>query len=153
MGSIPSSSVSLIRLSNPIGWGNVPLTYSDSWPWKSFGEFRRCAYVDVCAEVEFKHLGVSVRGIAQRFSDSHPGSKTKVQAFLNLWEPEIRAVQEGETPWYKERLEQELGNHVDFELILVAYTEDDDDSDSLFGPDLRDPDTDLELIASCITIR
>jgi len=33
---------------------------------------------------------------------------------------EIQAVENGETPFYKVRLEEELKDHVDFELILVA---------------------------------
>jgi len=61
--------------------------------------------------------------MAQRFSICHPGSKTRVQATLDLWESEIRAVENGETPLYKSRLEEELGNYVDLELILIPNTE------------------------------
>ena len=36
-------------------------------------------------------------------------------------ESEVQAVENGETPVYKARLEEELKDHVDFELILVAF--------------------------------
>ena len=100
LGSIPSSSVSLIRVSNPLRIGGAPMTYSNSWPWK-----------------------VSIRKIAQRYSDRHSGLKTRVRATLDLSESEIQAVENGEKPFYKTRLEEELGDHVDLELILVVLPE------------------------------
>jgi len=145
LGLIPSSSVSLVRVTNPSRWGYAPSTYSGSWPWESLEELYQRAYVGSSTRAELVHLGVSVREIARRFSDRHPGSKTRVEASLNLWESEVRAVEDGETPWYKERFEEELGNHVDLELILVSYPEYEDD--------LPDSGTDTKPMASCITIR
>ena len=80
----------------------------------------------------FTHLGVSIRKIAQRYSDHHSGLKTRVQATLDLTESEAQAVQNGEVLLYKTRLEEELGDHVDFELILVTWPD----------PELSEPDTD-----------
>ena len=123
LGLIPSNSVSLIHLGNPLRWGTAPTTYNDSWPWKSFEEFQ--LYIldlegyDVPAE--FTHLGISIRKIAQRFSDHHTGSKTRVRATLDLTESEIEAVGNGETPLFKARLEEGLGDYVDLELILRLW--------------------------------
>ena len=116
---IPSDSVSFIRVSNYFGIGDCPTTYSDSWPWESLGEFERRSYIEDDQLAEFTHLCDSIRKIAKRFSARHPGSKTRVQATLGLTESEIRAVENGETPLYKARLEEELGDCVDFELILI----------------------------------
>jgi len=69
---------------------------------------------------EFADLGISIRKIARRYSDHHSGLKTLVRATLELSELEIRAVGNGEAPLYKARLEEELGDLVDFELIPVA---------------------------------
>ena len=69
---------------------------------------------------EFTDLGVSIRKIARRYSDHHSGLKTRVLAGLDLTESEIQAVENGEAPFYKTRLEEELGGHVDFEWIPVA---------------------------------
>ena len=122
LGSIPSSSVSLIRISNPLEIGDTPTTYSDSWPWESFEEFECCAEGATDEELaEFTHLGVSIRKIAQRYSDHHSGLKTRVRATLHLTELEIQAVENGETPFYKTRLEEELRDYVDFDLTLVAH--------------------------------
>jgi len=123
LGSIPSSSIHLVQISNPFGIGDAPMTYSDSWPWGSFEEFehrRSCMDDDDLAV--FADLGFSIRKIAQRYSDHHSGLKTRVRATLCLTESEIQAVEDGEVPFYKTRLEEELGGHVvlDFELISVA---------------------------------
>jgi len=139
LDSIPSSSVSLIHISNPLGIGDSPMTYSDSWPWESFREFKHRHLHDYRL-VELTHLGVSIRKIGRRYSDHHPGLKTRVRGTLNLRQSEVQAVENGETPVYKVRLEEELKDYVDFELILVAPqpepevesdtdTDDTDDSD------------------------
>ena len=97
------------------------MTYSGSWPWESFEEFEKyCSDTSDADLAEFVHLGVSIRNIARSFSGSHPGSKTRVRATLDLLESEIRAVENGETPFYNARLEEELGHHVDLELALIA---------------------------------
>ena len=70
---------------------------------------------------EFTDLGVSVRKIARRHSDNHSGLKTQVRATLALTESEIQAVENGESPVYKARLEEELGGYVNYELILVVH--------------------------------
>ena len=123
LGSIPSDSVSIIHLGNPLRWGTAPTTYDDSWPWESFEDFRLYlldleAY-DVLAELT--HLGASIRKVAQRFSDRHPGSKTRVRATLDLTESEIKAVENGGIPLFKTKLEEELGNFADVELILRPW--------------------------------
>ena len=82
--------------------------------------FRSCGDDELA---EFAHLGISIRKIAQRYSGRHPGSKTRVQASLDLREPEIQAVENGDIPFYKAKLEEELGNHVDLELILVPFVQ------------------------------
>ena len=70
------------------------------------------------------------RKIARKYSDNHSGLKTRVRATLGLTELEIRAVENGESPVYKARLEEELGGHVDFELILVAWPDPRLESDT-----------------------
>ena len=74
---------------------------------------------DVLAELT--HLGASIRKVAQRFSDRHPGSKTRVRATLDLTESEIKAVKNGGIPLFKTKLEEELGNFADVELILRPW--------------------------------
>jgi len=68
---------------------------------------------------EFTVLGASIRKIAQRYSSRHPGSKTRVLASLDLEESEIRDFENEEILSYKAKLQEVLGNHVDFELILI----------------------------------
>ena len=107
------------------------MTYSDSWPWGSFEKYERycsCIYDEDLEE--FMHLGDSIRKIARKYSDNHSGLKTRVRATLGLTELEIRAVENGESPVYKARLEEELGGHVDFELILVAWPDPRLESDT-----------------------
>ena len=122
LDSIPSSSVSVVHISNPLRIGTAPMTYSDSWPWESFEEFEhyRSRMDNHDPEVS-THLGVSIQKIGQRYSDHHSGLKTRVRATFSLMESEVQAVENGETPFYKARLEEELKDHVDFELILVAF--------------------------------
>ena len=61
------------------------------------------------------------RKIARRYSDHwHSGLKTRVRATLDLTKLEIQAVESGEAPLYKTRLEEELGDHVGSELIPVC---------------------------------
>jgi len=97
------------------------MIYSDSWPWKSFEEFEnRHSYVDDGDLAEFMHLGVSILKIAQIYSDHHSGLKTRVRATVCLTESEIQAVEDEEASFYKTRLEEESGDHVYFELILVS---------------------------------
>ncbi len=119
LGSIPSNSISLIHLHNPGRLGRAPTTYTNSWPWTTSWEFEH--YISSLTEkrlAEFVHLGVTIRKMARRFSDHHPGSKTRVRATLSLSPAEIQAVENGETPLYKMRLEEELRDFVDLELIL-----------------------------------
>ena len=131
LGSISSDSVSLIHINNPIRWGNAPTTYNDSWPWKSFEEFeRRLSQLHENELAEFTHLGVSIRKIARRYSQNHPGSKTRVRATTDLKESEIHAVENGELPFFKTSLEEELGNYVNLELILEPYSEFEYNSDT-----------------------
>jgi len=105
LASIPSSSVSLICIANPHGFGDAPMTYSDSWRWESLEKYERhCLIRRVEIQAEFTRLSTSIRKIAQRFSSCHPKSKTQVRATLTLWESEVRAVENGETPLYKAKL-------------------------------------------------
>ena len=68
LDSIPSSSVSVIHISNPLRIGTAPMTYTNSWPWESFDEFEhyRSRMDNHDLEV-FAHLGVSIRKIGQIF--------------------------------------------------------------------------------------
>ena len=97
------------------------MTYSGSWPWGPFEQFEeyRSGTSDAVL-AEFVDLGVSILKIARGFSGSHPGPKTRVRATLDLLESEIHAVENGETPLYNVRLEEELGDYVDLELTLIA---------------------------------
>ena len=126
LGLIPSDSVSLIRLDNPLRFGYAPMTYNDSWSWKSFEEFQLYLSDVEGYNVlsELMDLSISIRKIAQRFSDRHPGSKTRVRATLDLAESEMEAVEKGGIPLFKARLEEELGNCVELELILRPWSED-----------------------------
>ena len=65
----------------------------------------------------FTDLGVSIRKIAQRYSNRHPGSKTRVRASFDLEESGVRAVENGDIPSYKAKLKEDLGDCVDFELV------------------------------------
>jgi len=89
----------------------------------SFEGFQRRSFVSESQLAELMHLGVSIRKIAQRYSGRHPGSKTRVRAGLHLKESEVRAVENGDIPFYKAKREEELADHMDFELILVPYVQ------------------------------
>ena len=112
LDSIPSSSVSLIHFNYPFLWG-----------YASLKEFTRLSAVDKYELAEFAVLGASIRKIAQRYSNRHPGSKTRVRTNLILEELEIRDFENGEIPSYKAGLQEALGNHVDFELILESFVD------------------------------
>ena len=135
---IPSNSIPLIHLGNPLRLGSAPTIYSDSWPWKSFEEFEGyISDLDKYGLAEFVHLGVSIRKIARGFSDHHPGSKTRVRATLDLTESEAQAVGNGAIPIFKTRVEEELSKYVDLELIPIPCPEDQPE------PELE-PDTDAD---------
>ena len=72
---------------------------------------------------KFTHLGVLVRRIAQRYSGRHSGSKSGVRTSLDLEESEVWVVGNGDIPFHKAKPEEELGNHLDLELILVPFVQ------------------------------
>ena len=123
LGSIPSSYVSLICVYNPLGWGDAPMTYTNFWPWESFGTFERPLFVSDSELAEFTQLGVSIRKIAQRYSSRHPGLKTRVRASRGLEELAVRAVENDDVPLYKANFKEELGNCVDFKPILLSWVQ------------------------------
>ena len=113
LGSIPSSSVSLIRLCDPQGITGT--TYNSCWghPLRVFQHYRDG--LDQL-ETEYAKLGVSIRKIAQGFSDHHHGLKTRVQVIYQPTEQEAQAINNGEIPFFMTTLEEELGVHVTLEL-------------------------------------
>jgi len=96
--SIPSDSVTLIRLHDPQGvlgttynscWG-IPLNHFE----KRLDDFK-------CDDLpEYGKLGVSIRKIAQRFSERHHGLKTRVHVIYRPAREERQAFKDGEIPFF-----------------------------------------------------
>jgi hypothetical protein len=115
LGSIPSNSVSLIRLRDPEGASST--TYNGCWE-HSLRVCQTCLDKLGQFETEYARLGVSIRKIAQRFSDHHRGLKTRVQVLYQPMGKEAQGIDNGEIPYFMTRLEEGLGAHVTLELIL-----------------------------------
>lgn len=125
LGSIPSNSVSLIHLHHPPGIAGT--TYNSCWGHSPrFFEVRR-RNLEQSEIPEYERLGVSVRKIAQRFSDHHRGRKTRVRAVYRPTETKARAIDSGEIPFFMTKLEEELGAHVILELDLLFPLPDEVD--------------------------
>lgn len=117
--SIPSDSVTLIRLHDP--QGVLGTTYNSCWgiPLSHFESHLDNFKSDDIPEYE--KLGVSIRKIAQRFSERHCGLKTRVQVIHRPALEETQAFKDGEIPFFMTKLEEELGTHVTLGLNLHPY--------------------------------
>ena len=119
LSSIPSGSISLIRVFNSPGFGDVLITYSDSWPWESFGQFERHRSPTSDADLGVRAFGwlsseasPAIFQLQLWIEDPSSGlSRPLGTGGLGSWD--------GETPLFETRLEEELGNRVDLELILA----------------------------------
>jgi len=123
--SIPSDSVTLIRLHDP--WGVLGTTYNSCWgiPLDHFE-----SHLDdfKCEDLpEYEKLGVSIRKVAQRFSERHCGLKTRVQVIYRSAREETQAFKDGEIPFFMTKLEEELGTHVTLGLNLHLHPSDTED--------------------------
>jgi len=122
LGSIPSNSVTLVRLCEPDGI--VGTTYNRCWG-HSLSYFEACRNgLERFWIPEYERLGVSIRKIAQRFSEHHCGLKTRVQVVYQPMEMEAQAIDNGEIPFFISKLEEELGTHVTLELDLLPLLPD-----------------------------
>ena len=116
ISSIPSDSVTLIRLHDPEG--TVGTTYNSCWG-IPLDEFKLHLSSFIHDDLpEYETLGVSIRKIAQRYSGRHRGSKTRVQVIYKPMCQEMQAFKEGEIPFFMTKLEEELGSYVTLELDL-----------------------------------
>jgi hypothetical protein len=116
LDSIPSNSTSLIHLYNP-----RPGIYFDGS--ESFCSWSVAQFEDYIFDLEqntmpeWRELGVSLRKIAQRFCDHHPGLKTRVRISPQLWDADsAQAIHKVDIPFFQTELEKEVGNYVAFEL-------------------------------------
>ena len=122
LGSIPSNSVALIRLHHPEGITGT--TYNSRWG-HSLEHFESFLDDLVRFEIpEYERLGVSIRKIAQRFSERHCGLKTRVHVIYRPSKKEAQAIADGEVPFFMTKLEEELGTLVALELKLPPFVPD-----------------------------
>ena len=71
---------------------------------------------------EYSTLGVSIRTIAQRFSERHHGSKPRVKVVYELPRMGERVFSGGgKTPLSMTMFEEEIGAYVDLELNLCRF--------------------------------
>ena len=126
ISSIPSDSVTLIRLVHGLE-GTICTTYKSYWDispdhfesrFVSFGRY------DL---QEYGAFGVSIRNIAQRYSERHGGLKTRAQVAYLPGCRETRAFEDGGVSFCMTKLE-ELGSHVTLELDLYPFMSDTEDS-------------------------
>ena len=73
---------------------------------------------------EYGALGVSIRKIAQRYSERRRGLKTRVQVAYLPGCRETRAFEDGGVSFCMTKLEEELGSHVTLELDLYPFPSD-----------------------------
>jgi len=125
VSSIPSDSVALIRLHDPEG--TVGTTYNSCWgiPLDHFESHLNIFIHDDLPE--YGTLGVSIRKIAQRYSEHHRGLKTRVQVTYQPACEETQAFKDGEVPFFMKKLEEELGSHVTLELNLYPFLSETED--------------------------
>ena len=122
LGSIPSNSVTLIRLRDPEGV--IGTTYNSCWGYPLEIFERWLEPLESEKIPEYERLGVSIREMAQRFSKHNCGLKTRVQVvYLPSWE-EAQAIDNGEIPFFMTKLEEELGAYVTLELDLLPAVPD-----------------------------
>ena len=123
LGSIPSNSVTLIRLRHPEGT-STGTTYNSCW---GYSPYHFESFLDDLVRFripEYERLGVSIRKIARRFSECHRGLKTRVQVIYPPSKKEAQAIANGEIPFFMAKLEQELGTLVTLELDLLSAVRD-----------------------------
>ena len=117
ISSIPSNSVTLIRLRDP--WGVMGTSYNSCWGY-SLEDFERWLEQLESDEIpEYERLGVSIREIAQRFSEHNRGLRTRIQVVYRPLDKEPQAFDNGEIPFFMTKLEEELGTHAILELDLL----------------------------------
>ena len=119
LGSIASNSVSLIRLYYLEGVQGT--TYKRCWGHSLQDLPIELSERERSEMLEYTTLGVSIRKIAQRFSNHHRGSKTRVQVNYYPSEQEAQAIDDGEIPFSMAKLEEELGTHVILEMKLLPH--------------------------------
>ena len=119
--SIPSDSISLIHLYDP----------RPSTPFRSLEKLRNSSvalFEDYVSELEqivipeCRNLGVSLKVIARRFCDHHPGLKTRVRIYIEFtdWGMDARPIEYVDIPLLKAELEKEVGDDVTFELARTC---------------------------------
>ena len=111
LGSIPSTSVALVCIYEPTG-----IFYHAS--------IKECEYLRKSLEdfwiPEHERLGAAIRKIAERYSDDHPGLKTRVQVNYEPIAEDAGRIENGEVPFFMEKLEEELGSRVTLRLNLLG---------------------------------
>ena len=129
ISSIPRDSVTLIRLVHGLE-GAICTTYKSYWD-ISLDHFEsRLVSFGRDDLQEYGALGVSIRKIAQRYSERRRGLKTRVQvAYRPGGCRETRAFKDGGVSFCMTKLEEELGSHVTLELDLYPFMSDTEDSE------------------------
>ena len=122
LGSIPSSSVALIRLRNPTTV--MGTTYDSCWGY-SLEDFEHFLNPLKSYHIpEYERLGVSIREIAQKFSKRNCGLKTRVEVVYQPSGKDVQAIDNGKIPFFMTKLEEDLGTHVILELDLLPAVVD-----------------------------
>ena len=115
LGSIPSNSVSLIHLHAPGPLIPFRISHdSHSWDAKAFERYMYALEVETIPEC--RELGASLRKVARRFCDHHPGLKTRVQIISYLTATQAEAIENVDIPFFQAELEKTVGDYVNFEL-------------------------------------
>ena len=121
LGSIPSNSVSLIHLHNPcMGSPFGTPEYLRSLSVARFEDY--ILNLEQRVIPECRDLGGSLKKIARRFRDRHPGLKTRVQIHVELtgWGVDARTTETVDIPLLKAELKKEVGDGVTFELARTC---------------------------------
>ena len=122
MGSISSDSISLIHVFNP--GPKIPSEIS-----KSFCSWSPARFGSYISELEYitlpacREMGVSLCKIGRRFSNRHPGLKTRVRISPWLTDRKAQAIEDLDIPFFQAEIEQVAGNWVTFELYPVPFNQ------------------------------
>lgn len=109
LNSVSSNSIGLVRLHEPEGVDDYLSIEQDEW---------LCTVHEHTIQ-EYTMLGTSIQKMARKFSDSHPGLKTRVQVNHQPSTRVAQRIRDGEIPSFMKELDGRLGTHVTLELNLL----------------------------------
>ena len=115
LGLIPSDSISLIHLHNPRPRAPLSPEGLRSLSVELFDHY--VSDLEQIVVPECRYLGISLKKIARRFRDHHPGLKTQIRIHRRFADSDTdtQPLEYVDIPFLKAELKKEVGDYVTFE--------------------------------------